>query len=269
MSTQATDSPKKASSSNLTRQLSLYSLAAATASVSMLALAQPAQSEVVVTKKTIAIPVDEGVRISLANNGNDDFTFSLIYGLKFYSRSSRTSSSFYRSLRIGDGVDGRGVVGVVEKLFKFSGKDHPFASALVRGAKVGDSANFATSGGAGGDCIEASGSAVVGTLAGKWGRKQKNQRYLGVRFLIDGETHYGWVRLTVITPQDGPMSATITGYAYETVANKPIFAGTEGRPTAEAHVPKNIQNQAGPSLGMLAFGSEGLALWRRDEALIH
>lgn len=94
--------------------------------------------------------------------------------------------------------------------------------------------------------------------------------------MIGGELHYGWIRLTLTTNPDphGPfMSAKITGYAYETVPNKPILAGTASsaagaakKPTAEAQVPENIHNQSGPSLGMLALGSEALPLWRREEA---
>ena len=89
MSTQPTESPSKASSSNLNQQVGLYSLAAAVAGVSMLALAQPAVGEVVVTKKTIHIslaPSDmpEPVTISMANSGVDNFSFILSGG-----RSSR------------------------------------------------------------------------------------------------------------------------------------------------------------------------------------
>ncbi len=49
---------------------------------------------------------------------------------------------------------------------------------------------------------------------------QITNRYLGVKFLIDGETHYGWARLNA-----GPGGATLTGYAYETIPDRPIPAG--------------------------------------------
>ena len=49
MSTHSADSVEKPASINFNRQISLYSLAASAASVGVLALAQPAQSEVVVT----------------------------------------------------------------------------------------------------------------------------------------------------------------------------------------------------------------------------
>jgi len=63
------------------------------------------------------------------------------------------------------------------------------------------------------------------------------------------------------------MTATITAYAYETEPNAPISAGAGEEPTAELQPQANIQNQPGPSLGMLALGADAVPLWRRDEAL--
>jgi hypothetical protein len=56
-------------------------------------------------------------------------------------------------------------------------------------------------------------------------------------------------------------------YAYETVANKTIQAGTAAKATAQVQVPQNTQKQAAPSLGMLALGADGLPLWRHEETL--
>ena len=73
--------------------------------------------------------------------------------------------------------------------------------------------------------------------------------------------------MTTNTQPHGPfMSATITGYAYETVPNKAILAGM-AKSTAEVQVPQDSRNQAGPSLGMLALGADGVPLWRREETL--
>ena len=93
-------------------------------------------------------------------------------------------------------------------------------------------------------------------VVGRWGNDPQN-RYLGVKFLINGQTHFGWVRLTVKSDKLLSITATITGYAYETVPNKPIFAGTAAG-TAAATVAKSAATEAqvsrpsGPSLGMLA-----------------
>ena len=93
---------------------------------------------------------------------------------------------------------------------------------------------------------------------------------LGVRFQLNGQTHYGWVRLTVtsnVKLNKPTLEATITAYAYETVPNKPILAGTAEKTTAEVQVPQDIQKPGQPSLGMLALGSDALPLWRREETL--
>lgn len=261
MSTQSTDSTKKPTSKRLNRQITLYSLAASAAGVSVLALAQPAQSEVVITKKTLPIPPSTFVGISFTNDGINDFSFFLSATFSSVSTMLDGYNLSMRSLK-----NGKGVVGTHP-----SQSVHPNVSALMRGAKIGPSANFVSSViGDFGVTVERSFTPHGGgtkQFVGKWGGNPKN-RYVGVRFLINGETHYGWVRLTVTTQPKKFISATITAYAYETVANKPIAAGTAQTPTAELQVPENIQNQAGPSLGMLALGADGLPRWRREETSI-
>jgi len=258
MSTSSTDSVRKASSNNLNRQLGFYSIAAAAAGVSMLALAHPAAAEVVITKKTIPIPDSSShipLMISMANNGIDNFDFfldaSAIEGgsLTALGLSGRddvlASCSFYcKALALPRGA----VIGPKTPPYKFFTE-----SALIEGS-------------------ETSGAGQHRSLRGDWGGNLKD-RYLGVSFPIEGETHYGWVRLTVTTNpklDEPPISATITAYAYETVANKAILAGTaetEGTEGTEAQVPENIQHPTGPSLGMLAAGTDGLPLWRSEAAL--
>jgi hypothetical protein len=58
---------------------------------------------------------------------------------------------------------------------------------------------------------------------GSWenGGKGVKARYLGLMFHIKGKIHYGWARLSFPNPQ----GATLTGYAYETIAGKPIVTG--------------------------------------------
>jgi hypothetical protein len=260
VSTYPTDSAKKTSSNNLNRQIGLYSLAAAVAGVSMLALAEPAAGEVVVTKKTIPIPTaplgTHPVLISMANNGVDNFSFDL--------DSFTLSSRIGRQLEVWGFNPPDGVLAVTP----FDGT----ALALPRGAKIGPSATVFYKYGA---LIERTRSYGSGRVShGYWGGNPKDH-YLGVRFAINGKTHYGWIRLTVtsnVKLNRPTLSATITGYAYETVPNKPILAGTAGiaaaaaeKPTADVQTPENYRNQSGPSLGMLAAGAEGLAVWRREE----
>ena len=65
---------------------------------------------------------------------------------------------------------------------------------------------------------------------GAWAGKGEGveDRYLGLKFVTDGEVHYGWARLSVTLGherQDNDVSGTLTGYAYETIPDKPIIAG--------------------------------------------
>jgi hypothetical protein len=201
------------------------------------------------------------VKISMANNGIDNFSFSLI---NFPPNLGNTYS--IRDLILDGASSNANPVAACCSL-------HTYTPPLPRGAKIGPSAGFA-----------GPFAALEVTYAGQtfrvprgyWGGNLKD-RYVGVRFLIGGQTHYGWIRLTVTTstdPQGPAMSAKITGYAYETVANKAIKAGTTATATsaaeksaAEVQAPKNIPNQSGPSLGMLAAGADALPMWRREEIL--
>ncbi|RIA09703.1 putative secreted protein (Por secretion system target) [Flavobacteriaceae bacterium MAR_2010_72] len=51
--------------------------------------------------------------------------------------------------------------------------------------------------------------------------KDKNDKYLGLRFLINGQTHYGWARLNVSSTSQW----TIMDYAYNATPNQPIYSG--------------------------------------------
>lgn len=91
-------------------------------------------------------------------------------------------------------------------------------------------------------------------------------RYLGLQFSVNGEAHFGWARLTV-TCENLHVIATLTGYAYETVANKAIVAGeTKG---ADEEVSAALEDaDGGPTrkavpLGLLALGEQSLSIWRR------
>ncbi len=233
------------SSNNFNRQLTVYSLAAASAGVSLMALSSPASGEVVITKKTIPIHVEESVLITMANTGTADFILSL------RSTFSSISTQLVRSCQVKNAGSANAVM--------YAGTHIAYASALARGTKIRPSARF-------GSLARIEESRTLGNereFYGQWGSSVKN-RYLGVRFVLDGKTHYGWIRLTVTTNQSvhGPfMSAAVTAYAYETVPNKPIKAGTAASTASQVKGPHQVE----PSLGILAAGAEGLPLWRREE----
>jgi hypothetical protein len=84
---------------------------------------------------------------------------------------------------------------------------------------------------------------------GRW--DNVNNRYLGVKFTINGKVHYGWARLSVTNLKDKfRITATLTGYAYETIPNKPIIAGKTKGPDVVTAQPETVPG----SLGRLALG---------------
>ena len=258
MSNQPTDAANKASSNSLNRQIGLYSLAAAAAGVSHAGVGcSLLQAKSSITKKTIHIPIStDGIQkrvpISVANNGIDNFSFIL------------SSTAGVRRTFIGFSAGSTGSDNQIIAGGNFYGKALP----LPRGTKISSTPTAGVFSWM--PLIEAT-DTFSGSFysRGYWKGNQRNQ-YLGVRFKIDGEFHYGWIRLTVTSDvklEKPTLEATITGYAYETVPNKPILAGTAetaDKATAALQAPRNIQGKTGPSLGMLAAGAEGLPRWRRE-----
>jgi hypothetical protein len=240
-------------SESLERFLNFYSITAAAASVGMLALAQPAQAEIVITRMNKTVPLCTytdpcSLAIDLNKDGVTDLKIQLLYSL------ARPNTA--RSL-VAVGSNGADVVGT-------SGV--PYASCLVRGAKIGPSARFYKDG-----QMEASNGdpGISHVLYGKWSGNHPD-RFLGVKFKISGKTHYGWVRVTV-NSFPGQITATVTEYGYDTVANKAVKAGLPGAAASAAEgdaAGRNVADSAA-SLGMLARGVDGLALLRRKKALVH
>jgi hypothetical protein len=95
-----------------------------------------------------------------------------------------------------------------------------------------------------------------------WGQwiGQSSDGYLGLRFSINGETHFGWAHISVVAPPTGTsIAATLLGYAYETTPSKRIRAGQiQSAPELQGLV------RLPQSLGLLAAGAMGVDL-RRSE----
>jgi hypothetical protein len=216
--------------------------------VGLTALAQPAQSEVVVTKKTIPINVFTPALLDFNNDGVADFKFSS-YGMN-YDHSVNNS---FRATPLVSGA----VVGAAGGT-----RGGLYASALMRGASVGPSAHF----------VGAKNQKVIlerfygfesasdtSKLYGKWGNVGPD-RFVGLKFKIDGQTHFGWVRITLdIVRINGLKGATITAYAYETIPDKKIVVGST---TESATASADASSRA--SLGMLAAGADGQAIWKSE-----
>jgi hypothetical protein len=231
---------KKQLSESFLSHVNAYALAAGAAGVSIMALAQPSEAEIVFTPANGSIPHNKYISLDLNHDGTPDFRFFLY-------------TFAYHSFRASLNVKGGGVMG----------QAGGFAAPLAAGASVGPGQQFfpGTLRMAESHGVAIYSSIYSRTETGPWANVQN--RYLGVRFMISGTVHYGWIRLTVGSTRH-PLTGTITGYAYETVAGKPIQAG---QTSGAASLPAESAPMAHASLGMLAMGWTGLELWRREEAL--
>jgi hypothetical protein len=88
---------------------------------------------------------------------------------------------------------------------------------------------------------------------GPW--REVPDHYLGFEFVINGQEHFAWARITGNEWFCCNALARITGYAYETIPGKAIVAGDTGQ-TEESRA-------IAGTLGSLALGAPGIELWRK------
>jgi hypothetical protein len=214
------------------QQLNAYALVATAAGVGMLALAQPAEGKVVYTAAHKVIGRNNKVVIDLNHDGVGDFNLQETF---------LTTSSV--------GEDHSLILSVLPKHMpnRIWGKNH-FASALDAGVKIGPHGKFSYGKKGMATDLYADGTGGSGTCQGPW-MNAKN-RYMGFKFSIKGATHFGWARLNVTcvtTFENHEVNGVLTGYAYETVADKPIMTGQK-----EDMVGAQLDRSSG--LGHLAKG---------------
>jgi len=225
--------------------LGYVSLASATG-VGVLALSQPSEAKIVYTAVHQTIAHNATLQLDLNGDGTNDFSFSnrLSGPAGAPTFSTRTSAALSIS-----------PVAKTNQVWGSSG----LVSALPAGVKLGPHGKFAPSryfmGGV---------SAIGGNhpmYDGPWappGGSEKN-RYVGLKFVIDGKIHFGWARLSVQVRQtkNGGVTAVLTGYAYESEANTPIETGRTSGPEVAEVTPI--------TLGQLALGAAGIVAWRREQ----
>jgi len=217
-------------SDSLQHQLNMYALAASAAGVGVLALSCPAEAKIVYTRAHIVLPGQSNswCYLDLNHDGVMDFKFShgYFYSTELDEFGTLVSMAPYKR-------NGNGVMGV-----------NGSASALRAGVKVGPAGRFSRFG------RMAFGVGHIQTqsrthFSGAWadGGDGLNNRYVGLQFAIKGKLHYGWARVSVSAFR---FTATLTGYAYETIPNKPIITGKTKGPDVVTVEPA--------TLGRLALG---------------
>jgi hypothetical protein len=257
-------------SSALEKSLSAYASAAVAAGVSLLAMANPAEAKIIYTPANTTIPVNNtgaALVLDLNHDGVADFSFvnswhsfghgsfsALSVGCAVVPVSSHNSTC--RSPN--NEIWGRGMA---------SGR---FASALRPSFKVGANKSYFQQGRKRqglyppyGPIARMANATDIGSSGGFATRSQgqwlyTKHRYLGFRFTIGGQTHYGWARLAVTqTAKRHGIQATLTGYAYETIPNKPIITGKTKGPDVLTLQPA--------TLGHLATGASATPVWRMKQ----
>jgi hypothetical protein len=235
-------------SNSVQQHLNMHALAASAAGVGMLALATPAGAKIVYTPTHRILDKNDIYELDLNHDGTIDFTLVNTYACG--------TDMCLDSLTVSPSRRENGAAGTATFL------NFPCAYALRAGAVIGPKLPFAGT-------IMAVGSTVPGS---QW--HDVSNRYLGLKFEINGKTHYGWARLSVhLVPPLYIVAATVTGYAYETIPGKPIIAGRTNE-VADESGEEDFGPAASPTtpvsgipqpatLGALATGAPGLSIWRR------
>lgn len=234
------------------KRLNLYAMAASAAGVSLLAMTQPMEAEIIFTPSHLVIGAGGIHRYDLDVDGDGVTDFAIQA-----AHRCNTDQCFYNLF---DRMPpGNGIVARAR-----GGGWSPEAEVLKRGTPIGSSRRFfAKNVSMASFYFGGGGSSANGNWA------NVSNRFLGLSFKINGETHYGWARLSV-KDANLEITAVITGYAYETEPNKPINAGDQGRGSDAGNTTGHPQGasvetaptQKVPTLGLLSLGALGLNEWR-------
>jgi len=200
-------------SPNANKYLIGYSLAAAAAGVSIAAAATPAEAEIIYTPKAGSFSSGH-LLIDLDQNGSADFDLAI---------HTQHFTSFFGSYQLGRlNIGAESANGSVIA-------SNGSAAALMSGGVIGSARNFRNVHDRRGHMFQIRSGRTFSSgvsfryATGNW--NHTTNRFLGMRFQINGETHYGWLRLSVQQRGRYTIVATINGFAYETTPNQSLLAG--------------------------------------------
>lgn len=219
----------------------MYALAARAAGVGMLCLAQPTEAKVIYTADHKWLPLNQRFYLDLNRDGVNDFHLLL----RSVSWATSMSRGFVRGLDMGRVTTHQSQ----NAIYSVISQNYACAAALPKGKKIGpNSPGFKSQ--LGSALLFSSASRTGGRFyLGPW-LNITQPAYVGLKFAIKGKVHYGWARLAHVSPYKPP-TAELTGYAYETIPNKPIITGkTKGLDVIRVQP----DGAGGGSLGRLALG---------------
>ncbi|MGA9965059.1 MAG: hypothetical protein WBQ10_07630 [Terriglobales bacterium] len=163
---------------SVNRRLNMYALAASAAGVGFIASTQSTEAKIIYTPAHVTIRLHDSYKLDLNHDGIADFT---ILNTSYHN----TSTWFYRLSE--KAAQGNGVEASNSHTFQ-----QELAEALRRGARIPGSHAFYHKPALLASAVYNPGGTFSG---GNW--VNVSGRYLGLRFKLKGQPHYGWVRLTV------------------------------------------------------------------------
>jgi hypothetical protein len=213
----------------------------------MLALAQPTYAKIVYTPTHRHIGPNQTLSLDLNHDGIKDFSFQ-----DPYSTNGNSGGGTLKLLPVNS----------ANQVWVNAG----YAAALAAHVRVGPARPFAPGNKPMAREFFTPSSTPNTRGYGPW--QSATNRYLGLKFLIGGKTHFGWARLTVKAQIRGVV-ATLTGYAYETIPNKPIVTGqtkdSDDGNYKEQNAALITPYPESATLGLLARGATGPYIWRREQ----
>lgn len=269
----STNKKKPSLSVSFEKNLLAYAAAASAASIGIMAAAQPADAEIVYTPSNVRITsLSPGFALDLDHDGNVDFNlirWKVAFSIAATSFLNVCHAAFDPSLS--HQCVSSSSAANHSNLVLLDGHN---AAALQRGAKIGEGQPFGGSNVTvymGGRHI-LGGSYPTSNWNGPWanGGEGVTNRYLGFKFKIDGQYHFGWARISFRATDTSGIQAFVTGYAYETTAEKGLLAGQRSEGSQASNVKFDEpapQAQKATSLGNLALGADGISLWRKEDRL--
>jgi hypothetical protein len=212
-------------------------MAAGAAGVGLLAAAPPAHAEIVFTPVNMTL-TDGRVYLDIDHDGTNDFVLSI------YNEGPQDRRLAAQGVGQQNGVLG----------YSFGPSYPPYA--LLAGARIGGGPRNGVFWHRPGSAVNV--AATFGTVIER-PFANTGDRYLGLKFKINGLNHYGWMLLNAkagAVDHHPMISVRVKGYAYNTEVGIPIAAG---------QISASAKNDMVPEAGTLAALALGWPVWRRKE----
>jgi hypothetical protein len=249
-------------SPNLDKRLLNYATAASAAGVGLLALAHPAEAKVIYTPTNLPITVNGPfVQLDVNNDGVADFSF--YNGIQSGDArrgkhpAGKPPLGFYAHVIAVLPAQSSNQVGAITSFGK-----GVCAAELPKGRLISANKNFQPGEL---DLFAVAGDYTSpGSVACPWQGRGNLGGFLALKFVAGGNTYFGWARIALNTTVP-----TITGYAYEDTPGASIKSGAMGGPEEKSDASQTpaLPAPQPATLGALARGASGLALWRRPEEM--